>query len=151
MNLKTTLILCLLLVSVRVSAQESVKDSLKSNTLSEVNEVAGMFRINFHDEGLSNYLILMDSIDRKTLVQEGFRIQLFSKSGPGARELAYKQQSEFLSAHRNYSTYVKWNSPNWVLRIGDYRTRLEATKYREELKLKYPASFIINDEIISEY
>ncbi|MEZ4721977.1 MAG: hypothetical protein R2813_08900 [Flavobacteriales bacterium] len=100
---------------------------------------------------MKNYIALMDSLDRKSMKVEGFRIQIFSASGPNARELAFKKQSDFLQLYDKSSSYTLWSYPNWVLRVGDFRTRLEALEFHETIRIKYPASFIIKDEIKVEY
>jgi hypothetical protein len=151
MHVKLTLFLGLSLIGLNLTAQNQNTETLiKHGEMSEDLRI-GKTDIRLHDNKVSDYLQLMDSLDQKTLIREGYRIQLYSKSGPGARELTYKQQAEFLSLYRTYPSYVKWNSPNWVLSVGDFRTRLEAAKFREEFKVQYPASFIIADEINSEF
>ncbi|MCO4807205.1 MAG: SPOR domain-containing protein [Flavobacteriales bacterium] len=102
-------------------------------------------------EEVSQYLILMDSVDKVSQNIEGFRIQLFSNSGPGAREKSYEAQTDFLKLYPRYPSYALWNSPNWVLRVGNYRSRLEAVSFRDEIKDSYPASFVIRDNIASPF
>ena len=96
---------------------------------------------------LSRYLNLMDSIDAKSLKSTGYRIQVFSSSGPNAKKDALQSQSDFLKIYRDYPSYTKWNYPNWVVRLGDYRTHLEAMEFHNEVTAIFPASFIVKDEI----
>lgn len=100
---------------------------------------------------LTDYIAVMDSIDRKNEIINGYRIQIYSVSGPGAKEKVYEEQTEFLNVYRRYPSYPLWNSPNWVLRVGNFRTRLEAEGFHEEIKANFPASFVISDEIESPY
>lgn len=96
---------------------------------------------------LDRYLTIMDSIDAKTLKSNGYRIQVYSSSGPNARKDALQSQSDFLKIYRDYPSYTKWNYPNWVVRLGDYRTQLEAMEFHNEITTIFPASFIVRDEI----
>ena len=96
---------------------------------------------------LNEYFILMDSIDSKTSKNSGYRIQVFSSSGPNAKKDALQSQSDFLKIYRDYPSYTKWNYPNWVVRLGDYRTQLEAMEFHNEITSLFPASFIVKDEI----
>ena len=93
------------------------------------------------------YFEMMDSLDRATLKSRGYRIQIFSASGPNGRKDALQKQAEFLNLYRESSAYTKWNYPNWVVRLGDFRTQLEALEFHTEIREMYPASFIVKDEI----
>jgi hypothetical protein len=99
------------------------------------------------DPELSRYIALMDSLDMKQQKTFGYRIQIFSSSGPTAKKDALKSQSEFLKLHSEHSAYTAWDYPNWVVRLGDYRNHLEAQEFHDEIKVIYPASFIVKDEI----
>jgi hypothetical protein len=99
------------------------------------------------DPTLERYIGLMDSLDQKTLKARGYRIQIFSASGPNARKDALQKQAEFLKLYSQGAAYTKWNYPNWVVRLGDFRTHLEAMEFHHEIRQLYPASFIVTDEI----
>lgn len=90
---------------------------------------------------------MMDSIDAVQAKTFGYRIQIFSGSGPEAKQLALKQQSDFLKLYSEHSAYTNWDYPNWVVRLGDYRSHLEALEFHDEIKAIYPASFIVKDQI----
>lgn len=96
---------------------------------------------------LERYIALMDSLDVEQQKTFGYRIQIFSSSGPTAKKDALKSQSEFLKLYSEHSAYTTWDYPNWVVRLGDYRNHLEAQEFHDEIKTIYPASFIVKDEI----
>jgi hypothetical protein len=43
--------------------------------------------------------------------------------------------------------YVSWKAPNYRVRVGDYRTRLEAEKAMQMIMIDYPNAWVIKDEI----
>lgn len=100
---------------------------------------------------LQEYIVMMDSMDAKQMKSMGYRIQLFSISGPNAKRAALEKQAEVLQLYGDIPSYTKWNYPNWVVRVGDFRTRLGAMEMHAELKEKFPASFITKDEINLKY
>lgn len=100
---------------------------------------------------LRAYLAMMDSLDAKGLKSYGYRIQLFSASGANAKKNALQSQSAFLQVYGSMPSYTLWSYPNWVVRVGDFRTRLEALEFHMEIRERYPASFIIKDEVVLEY
>ncbi|GEM_PF-735290 len=99
------------------------------------------------EEELVDYIGMIDSMDQKESAPKGFRIQIYSASGANSRTSAYESQSEFLSLYPSMDSYTLWSYPNWVVRVGNFRTRLEALEYHMELREEYPASFIIGDRI----
>ena len=101
----------------------------------------------YMEKEIAQYLQMMDSLDRLTLKTNGYRIQIFSASGPNARQDALLKQSEFLKLYSHNSAYTRWSYPNWVVRLGDFRTRLEAQEFHHEIREMFPASFIVKDEI----
>lgn len=109
-------------------------------------------RVQYQIDGLtSRYLEFTDSLDSEKLKSQGYRIQIYSNSGPAARENAVTQQSAFLKKHQSTPSYTKWSYPNWVVRVGDFRTKLEALEFHLAIRELYPASFIIGDEIVVKY
>ncbi len=78
---------------------------------------------------------------------EGFRIEIFFSSDADAKENALKKKKEFMSVYPDYAVHVKWISPNFRVRVGDFRTKNEALKLYREIKNSYPVAFIVTDEI----
>lgn len=99
------------------------------------------------DPELLRYTTMMDSIDAVQVKTFGYRIQIYSGSGPEAKQIALKQQSDFLKLYSDHSAYTNWDYPNWVVRLGDYRNHLEALEFHDEIKAIFPASFIVKDQI----
>jgi hypothetical protein len=142
------------IMSVSAQTTEYNDDTVATTSLDAINTDflnSGPSKISFRKPETENYILIMDSIDRKSAIQNGFRIQLFSASVPEAKETIFQLQSEFIRKHEEMSSYADWSSPNWVLRIGNYRNRLEASQALDNLKVDYPAAFILADQIESPY
>ncbi|GAB5538042.1 MAG: hypothetical protein Salg2KO_01450 [Salibacteraceae bacterium] len=134
------------------SVQGATRDGDQQRVDSSRNPVsyASTSRLIAHDSILS-FLQLADSIEVSKNGLEGFRVQLFSNSGPKAKTEAFKRQGEFIQLYPDIPSYTKWSSPNWVLRAGDFRTRLEARQFLDEIKSAYPAAFIVTDRVKSVF
>ncbi|MFI5158167.1 MAG: SPOR domain-containing protein, partial [Sphingobacteriales bacterium] len=61
----------------------------------------------------------------------GYRIQIFS--GPNRKD-AYSVQSKFQNRFPDTRTYLSYRDPNFKVKVGDFRSRLEAEKMIEEMK-----------------
>ena len=75
---------------------------------------------------------------------EGFRIQLFFDS---ERDALNEARSRFFSLYPTIDTYTTYNAPNFFLRVGDFRTRMEAEKIKAEIEDIFPTSFIVQETI----
>ena len=75
---------------------------------------------------------------------DGYRIQLFFDS---EKSLVNDAKARFISKFRSIDTYVKYNAPNFFLRVGDFRTRLEAERIKAEIIGEFPTSFIVKEKI----
>lgn len=75
---------------------------------------------------------------------DGFRIQLFFDS---ERSAINDARATFIAKYPRIDTYTTYNAPNFFLRVGDFRTRLEAEKVKEELSDLFPTSFIVAEKI----
>jgi hypothetical protein len=75
---------------------------------------------------------------------DGFRIQLFFDS---ERSAINDARGTFIAKYPRIDTYTTYSAPNFFLRVGDFRTRLEAEKVMEDLKDLFPTSFIVMEKI----
>ena len=142
----------LMVMSLSSIAQEDNLSTEASNIIREAKKDTIIPRVQYQIDGLTlRYLEFTDSLDSVKLKNQGYRIQIYSNSGPAAKENAVKQQSEFLKMHQTTPSYTKWSYPNWVVRVGDFRTKLEALEFHLAIRELYPASFIIGDEIVVKY
>lgn len=81
---------------------------------------------------------------------DGYRVEIFFSSDLDAKEKALKIKEEFLEAYPTFNVqnvHVKYISPNFRVRVGDFRTKNEALKLYKEIKNKYRVAFIVADAI----
>lgn len=69
----------------------------------------------------------------------GYRVQVFSDNRPAAKGEARAKSRNIASRFPNMRTYVKYTSPYWRLRVGDFRTRREAEEAAEALRQAFPS------------
>nr|WP_294872929.1 SPOR domain-containing protein [uncultured Pedobacter sp.] len=76
--------------------------------------------------------------------QMGYRVQAFYGSD---RRQVFNEQSRFNSLYPAVNTYITYKEPNYYLRVGDFRTRLEAQRFMNELRSNFPTLFIFREKI----
>ena len=74
----------------------------------------------------------------------GYRIQIFFGTN---RPKAMEVKIDFANKHPEMSSYITYQQPNFKVRVGDFRTRLEAQKFLKGIQGQYTTSFIIPDDI----
>lgn len=74
----------------------------------------------------------------------GYRIQLFFDS---SKEAVNDARSKFISMFPKIDTYVIFQSPNFFLKVGDFRTQMEAEKIKSQVEIQFPTSNIIKEKI----
>lgn len=68
-----------------------------------------------------------------------YKIQIFN----GVSENAKKTLSEFRQEYKNLDGTIIFNTPNYKVWIGNFRTRMEAERYMIDLQKKYKNVFLI--------
>jgi hypothetical protein len=76
--------------------------------------------------------------------QMGYRVQIFY--GSDRREV-FNEQSKFNNSYPELNTYITYKQPNYYLRVGDFRTRLEAQRFMNGLRGTFPTLFIFREKI----
>ncbi len=74
---------------------------------------------------------------------KGFRVQLFL----GERNKAEDIRRSFLVRHPDVPAYLSYLAPNFRVRVGDLRSKLDATALRDELASEFPGLYVVPDDI----
>ena len=75
---------------------------------------------------------------------DGYRVKIhFGSDKTKAREV----QAKFSSKYTDIPTYEDYQQPNFVIMVGDYKTKLEAYEAMKKIKDDYPYAFIVKSKI----
>jgi hypothetical protein len=75
---------------------------------------------------------------------EGYRIQIYRSSNRNAREESNKIRAEFMMEYPDISSYAEYAEPGYFLvRAGDFRSRMEGTKWLYLVRKKYPNAYMV--------
>lgn len=97
------------------------------------------------DTLISRYVLANKLLDGD---MEGFRIQIYSSSNRNAREESNKVRAEFMIEFPDIASYAKYREPGYFLvRAGDFRTKVEGTKSLYQIRKKYPNAYLVPDVI----
>ena len=81
---------------------------------------------------------------------EGFRVQIFFDSGNNSKRSAQTAREKFMELYPDIAAYLTFKSPYYRVRIGDFRTKLEAEGFLFQLATAYPNAFTVPDRVQTE-
>ncbi|TYR37358.1 SPOR domain-containing protein [Sphingobacterium phlebotomi] len=87
---------------------------------------------------------VVDKKSGKRVKVRGFRVQIFSGSSRGD---AYAVQSKFQTSYKDIGSYVTYDEPNYRVKVGDFRSRSEATNFMRELRTQYSNVFVFTEDV----
>lgn len=75
---------------------------------------------------------------------EGYRVKIhFGSDKTKAREV----QTKFSGKYADIPTYEDYQQPNFVIMVGDYKSKLEASELLKKIREDYPYAFIVKSKI----
>ena len=136
------------LMSTRVSAQQDTLD-LSSGVLPQaapMEELLGRLPVR-QDPRITDLLVRHSQMNQRKKGIEGYRLEIFFSSESRAREKATRVKNEFNLIYPTIPAYVSFQTPNFKVRVGDFRNKSEALKTKVAISYKYPNAFIVKDNI----
>ncbi len=86
-------------------------------------------------------------LNRHQSTLEGWRIQIFFDSGANSKRRATEAQKRFSDRYAATKAYLSFKEPYYRVRVGDFRSRLEAEGFLNNIRNDYPNAFTVSDMI----
>jgi hypothetical protein len=99
----------------------------------------------YSSAGIRDLVKLHVGINESRNAITGYRVQLYSGSN---RTKAQEIRMDFSRMYPSRAVYLQYSQPNFRVRAGDFRTRLEAVKFHTALNTHFAASFVVKDDIM---
>lgn len=98
------------------------------------------------DTLIAHRLLAIKSSSAKSVNNSGwgYRVQFFISSD---RNETYAKQAMFNQMYPELRTYIVYQEPNYKIKAGDFRSRLEAQKLIKDLRPQFPTLFIVSEKI----
>lgn len=85
--------------------------------------------------------------NRHQPVLEGWRVQIFFDAGANSKSKATEVQNRFTTRHQGTEAYLSFKEPYYRIRVGDFRSRIEAEGFLQKIKGEYPNAFAVSEMI----
>lgn len=122
-------------ILISISAMSQSRRSSRVGNINITGDVAVSKLIEKHIE-----------FNEKVTTIPGYRIQIASLSGSNSKQKAFALKSSFQNEFPEVEVYIIFDEPNFKVKVGDFRTRLEAYGFLQKIK-SYHDGYIIQDNI----
>ena len=86
-------------------------------------------------------------LNRHQFTLSGWRIQIFFDAGANSKRKATEVLKQFNENYPESQAYLSFKEPYYRVRVGDFRSRLEAEGFLKKIKPQYPNAFATSDLI----
>jgi hypothetical protein len=102
------------------------------------------------DSLINRYILISKKIysEKGYYGMDGWRIQIYASSNRNAREESNKARADFINKFPDMVSYPLFQDPGYFkIRVGDFRTKTEATRLFLIISKEFPDSYIVPDII----
>ena len=99
------------------------------------------------DSGVDSLIMLHKQINCTDSLVPGYRVQIFFESGNYSKNLAMQTAENFQESFPDIRYYLSFSEPYYRIRVGDFRTLIEAKGFLMSIISQYPAAFEVKDRI----
>ena len=148
----TLVILSLFITSLAWAQTDSIPPVKKEidfvKRLSEADSITGGKVIIHADPKIEQLLKLNISVNRKEQLFQGYRIQILSRSSYGTNIDTLKNYTKrFEEEFPDIPAYLQYTDPDFKIRVGNFRTRIEAIPALKRIRKKYSGAYPVKTTI----
>jgi len=99
------------------------------------------------DDKIDSLVQLHIEYNRMYPVTQGYRIQILKASGNESLDIIEESETKFSEKYVDIAVYLTFDEPYYRVRVGDFRTRLEAEEFLKKINREYPGAWVIQDDI----
>ncbi len=125
-----------------LSDSSMTNDSVQLNTFVASSDVFVV-----QDTKVDTLLAMHKIINSVDTLIPGYRVQIFFAGGNFSKDKAQQKLDEFVLEYEGHKAYLSFKAPYYRVRVGNFRTVLEATDFLKRIDQAYPSAFIVEDKI----
>lgn len=99
------------------------------------------------DSRVDSLILYHQEINKLDSLIPGYRVQIFFESGNYSKDLAITTAENFSEKYPNVRYYLSFSEPYYRIRVGDFRTFIEAKGFLAKIISEYPSAFEVKDMI----
>jgi hypothetical protein len=143
MKMKVFFLLIITIVTHNICLAQNRNSTAEIMSRRNAGQNTGTLNI-YQDSGLDSLIGRYILYNLRLNGLEGFRIQIYNSSNKNAREESGKVRAEFMSRFPDIVSYASFDKPSYYkIRAGNYRTRIEGTKYLLMIRKVFPDAILV--------
>lgn len=99
------------------------------------------------DASISRLLDAHKQLNQRHRGMAGFRVQIYTDSGNRSKIRTEMAKTEFDARNLGVRSYISYDEPYFKLRVGDFRTRLDAQRFLNRIASTYRSAIIVVDRV----
>ena len=144
------LISVVLLIGLTSISQNTIDSSFIYSPAQKSTDTAGEVVL-IQDYKIELLLEKKLAVNEARPAQFGYRIQIISVTGANSRDKVNVEKAKILMDYKDVRVYVVYNAPYFKVRLGDFRTKLNAVQFLNTISDKYPQAFVVKDKVNIPY
>ena len=144
------LISVVLLIGLTSISQNTIDSSFIYSPAQKSTDTAGEVVL-IQDYKIESLLEKKLAVNEARPAQFGYRIQIISVTGANSRDKVNVEKAKILRDYKDVRVYVVYNAPYFKVRLGDFRTKLNAVQFLNTISDKYPQAFVVKDKVNIPY
>jgi len=144
------LISVVLLIGLTSISQNTIDSSFIYSPAQKSTDTAGEVVL-IQDYKIESLLEKKLAVNEARPAQFGYRIQIISVTGANSRDKVNVEKAKILMDYKDVRVYVVYNAPYFKVRLGDFRTKLNAVQFLNTISDKYPQAFVVKDKVNIPY
>ncbi len=88
--------------------------------------------------------LIKNKSNMRRVTTAGYRVQLFFSTD---KEKVNEIRMKFIKQYPKMETYITFDAPNYILRVGDFTEKNDAERFKKEIFREYPENFILKTAI----
>lgn len=145
---KFILLLLLCLSSINLLAQIESVTLGKDRVMKDARTTADDGRVLLiQDKEFEDLMVKFVAVNKHSKGFMGYRVQVFFSSAQNARSRAQHIQRIFEVRYPEHEVYLNYNAPFFSVRVGDFRSKNDAMRFKRKLAADYPDAYVVEDII----
>lgn len=116
------------------------------SSIDSVKNIDGLVEI-VADSRIDSLLLIHAEMGQQKQGIKGYRVQIFFDSGNNSKRGAMDAREAFLERYPTVAAYLTFKEPYYKVRVGDFRSRIEAEGFLRKIQREWPNAFSVEDLI----
>ena len=99
------------------------------------------------DSRIDSLIQDLTALNKKFPEIEGYRVMIFFDAGNNSKDTSYRVMKTFEKEYPDVPAYVSFNPPYYRVRVGDFRSEMEAKRFLNRIKYDYPNGWVVKTSI----